>query len=125
MSLQLSTKQENTTHNEEKSQSELGIDTDSKLVNKNTETFLVTLFHLFQELEERLNVLRHERCKKQPNKLLEMKPTMAEFLKRKKSLHRINNNTDIAGKKTNEPDDIAIKTIQNQTCTHTKKDFKK
>lgn len=78
MSLQLSTKQENTTHNEEKSQSELGIDTDSKLVNKNTETFLVTLFHLFQELEERLNVLRHERCKKQPNKLLEMKPVISD-----------------------------------------------
>lgn len=43
MSLQLCTKQENTTHNEEKSQSELGSDTGSKLVNKNTETFLVTV----------------------------------------------------------------------------------
>lgn len=55
-----------------------------------------------------------------------MKPTVTDFLKKeKKSLHRINNNTDIAGKMTNELDDIAIKTIQNQTYTHTKKDFKK
>ena len=44
---------------------------------------------------------------------------MAEFLKKEKSLHRINNNTDTAGKMTNELDGIAVKTIQNQTCTHT------
>lgn len=53
---------------------------------------------------------------------------MAELLKKerkKKSPHRINNNTDIAGKKTTEPDGIATKTIQNQTCTHKIKDFKK
>lgn len=51
-----------------------------------------------------------------------MKPTMAEFFKKgkTKSLHRINNNTDIAGKMTNELDDSRKNYPKSNMHTHKK-----
>ena len=46
MRLQLSTKQENTTPNEEKNQSKLTVDADSELVDKSIETFLVSISYV-------------------------------------------------------------------------------
>lgn len=61
----------------------------------------------------------------QKKKLLEMKPTMAEILKKEKTdstLGGINNSVRHCRRKINELDDIAMKSFQNEA--QRKKDFK-
>lgn len=76
---QLSTKQENTAHDEESNQSKLTVAADWESVDKSIETFLVSVSYVPEaggKTEHNWTYGDIKDVEKEPNKLLEMKPVI-------------------------------------------------
>ena len=93
--------------------------THDRIRRQDIKTQIITEFHKFKKLEERLSMLSRvmEDIKKTQIKFLEMKITM---FKMKNTLNWINDSFDTAAK-IYESKDIAIETIQNKTYKENKK----
>lgn len=94
-----------------------------KLGDKDTKRVMKSIFHMFKEVEERLENFfnfffqQWDKCSlhrgyEERLKISEMKTQIYEM---QEALDETKNKLDIVGTKISEPEDTAIETIQNET----------